>query len=205
MIDGNRLVFAFDAPVRRVAAQRWRWVVMPVRGIIAGMLALAGLFVLAVHLLIGQLTPVAIVGVVLLVAGLGLLAVWRVRNRQQVVGGRTKLVLDDRGIATHVAAGTVALSWERFERWLEDDDDFVVVSRVDQARGVVVLPKARMPENEQRLVRELLDEKIDPDADDWDQAFVEEPGVDEPEVKEPGVDEPGVDERDVDDLADRRD
>ncbi|GAB3623182.1 hypothetical protein GCM10027418_12640 [Mariniluteicoccus endophyticus] len=171
----NPLVFSFDTPEERLASARWRWVVLPVRGIAAGLIGLFGLFVLIVHLLIGRFTPLAIVGALLLVVGVGLLVVWRLRNRQSVAGrGRTKVVLDDRGIATHTKSGTTALAWERFERWQEDDDDFVAVSRVDKARGVVLVPKQDMDEPTQEEVRMLLDERIDPHAEALEDAFVED-------------------------------
>lgn len=172
----NPLVFSFDTPEDRLAAAQWRWVVLPVRGIVAGLIGLFGLFVLVVHLLIGRFTLLAILGALLLVVGAGLLGVWWFRNRQSVAGrGRTKVVLDDRGIATHTLAGTSALAWERFERWQEDDDDFVVVSRVDKARGVVLLPKADIDEATQEALRILLDERIDPHSEPLEDAFVDDP------------------------------
>lgn len=171
----EELVFDFTPDPRRVAAARWRWVVMPVRGIVAGLVGLAGLFVAALHLIIRRSTPVLWVGVLLLVASLVLFVVWFVQNRRLSAGtGLTRMVLDDRGIATGGGAGRSALAWDRFERWLENDDEFVVLSRVGKQRGVTLLPKAGTTESEQERVRELLVEHVEADEEPLDVAFVDD-------------------------------
>ncbi|GAB3704856.1 YcxB family protein [Mariniluteicoccus flavus] len=170
--DG-RLVFDIAPRPDRVFGATMRWVVHPVRGIVCGLVGLAALFVLAVEVLLG--VGPGVIPLVMLAGSVLLYAVWVLRARAEAAKvGESRLVLDERGIAEHGARGDRALAWGRFERWLENDHEFLVLSRVDKRRGVTLLPKDSVPGDEEEAVRVLLDTHIDPDAESLDDAFVEE-------------------------------
>ncbi|MDO5498916.1 MAG: YcxB family protein [Propionibacteriaceae bacterium] len=166
--EDGQLRYQVHLPGGRGWLHRLRHVVNPVVGISCGLAFGAALFVIAVQALFGVRPSVlAIVLGLVAVLGYGL----ELQRARMAAFGRPdyRIVIDDRG----VAVDRELLGWQRFTRWLEDDQDFVLVCGGVRGRMIVVLPKQDIAADEQDLLREVFHAQIDPDDEPIEEAFVE--------------------------------
>lgn len=170
--DDGRLVYSARPSARRTFAHRLRHAVNPVVGIGAGLVFGAALFVVAVQVLFA-VRP-SVVAIVLAVAAVVayLVSVLRARRTAGALGAYSVEFGPD-GVADGATGAARVRPWPTFGRWLEDEQDFVLVAGTWRDRTIVVLPKAGVPDEEQDLVREVLHSHIDPDDEPIEDAFVE--------------------------------
>ncbi|NNG19082.1 hypothetical protein HJ590_05725 [Naumannella sp. ID2617S] len=177
--DGT-LTLRFETDPGREFAARLRHQVNPRTGIVCGLVFCAALFLVAVQLLFRVAPSVIALG--LMAASVVVYLVAALRARAASGGGhRRKVVLDERGIAVADGQGNPrAYAWDRFTRWLEDDGEFVVVSRVPRQPVVaLVLPTTGTDFDDE--LRDLLHAAIDPDDEPIEEAFTEMDWDEEPE------------------------
>lgn len=173
--EDGRLHYRVQIPTGRAWSHRLRHVVNPVVGVTCGLALGAALFLIAVQGLFGvRPSPAAVlVGVAAVVVYVVVLA-----RARAAVGARRSydIVIGEEG----AAIDRERFAWSRFARWLESEQDFVLVSGGVRGRMIIVLPKAGIDEDEQNLLREVFHSRIDPDDEPLDDAFVEMAWDEEP-------------------------